>query len=111
MRQSGLIQQAIVSYKIPRLADQQNDGEITLGAMNPSKFTGSVVTFPNVNTQGFWEGAMGAFKVDGKDMGLVNRTGVLDTGTVSLDFASRSAGQCTDCGVWPRPCWLVHLRM
>ncbi|KZP31823.1 aspartic peptidase A1 [Athelia psychrophila] len=84
MRQSGLIQQAIVSYKIPRLADQQNDGEITLGAMNPSKFTGSVVTFPNVNTQGFWEGAMGAFKVDGKDMGLVNRTGVLDTGTTLL---------------------------
>ncbi|KAF7976595.1 hypothetical protein HWV62_6084 [Athelia sp. TMB] len=85
MYQSGLIQQSIVSYKIPRLADQKNDGEITLGGMDPAKYaSGSVVTFPNVNTQGFWEGAIGAFKVDGRDLGLVNRTGVLDTGTTLL---------------------------
>jgi len=88
MRQRGLIQQAIVSYKIPRLADQKNDGEITLGGMDPSRYTGSVFTFPNVNTQGFWEGAIDAFKVDGNDLGLVNRTGVLE--------------------VWPRLCCLAR---
>ena len=84
MQKGGLIQNTIVSYKISRLADGADDGEITLGAMDPSKYvSNSVVTFNNVNAQGFWEGAVDSFSVDGQELGLSGRTAILDTGTVS----------------------------
>lgn len=79
----GQIQNAIVSYKISRLSDGLDDGEITIGAMDPAKYVASsVVTVKNVNTQGYWEGAVDAFKMNGKDLNMTNRTAILDTGTV-----------------------------
>ena len=82
LAQQGLINQAITSFKISRLADAKNDGEITFGGLDSSKFDAStLVTFDNVNTEGFWEGAMDAVTVDGQDTGLQGRTAILDTGT------------------------------
>ncbi|KAJ7746620.1 acid protease [Mycena metata] len=81
----GLIADAITAYKIPRLADNKNDGEITFGAPDPSKFDAATLTaVPNVNTQGFWEVAMDAVTVDGQDAGLQGRTSILDTGTTLI---------------------------
>lgn len=85
LAKAGSIKDAIVSYKISRLADQKNDGEITFGGLDPSKFDQTtLVTLPNVNTQGFWEAAMDAVTVDGKDLGLTGRTAILDTGTTLI---------------------------
>ncbi|KAI0806325.1 aspartic peptidase A1 [Irpex lacteus] len=85
LAQQGLIQDAITSYKISRLQDQKNDGEITFGGLDASKFDAqTLVTFNNVNTQGFWEGDLGAVTVDGKDTGLKGRTAILDTGTTLI---------------------------
>ncbi|KAF8591109.1 aspartic peptidase A1 [Ramaria rubella] len=79
---AGSIPAAITSYKIARLADQKNDGEITFGALDNTKFDqNTLVTFPNVNAQGFWEGNMAAVSVNGQDTGLQGRTAILDTGT------------------------------
>jgi len=51
---AGLIQDAIVSYKISRLADGKNDGTITFGGLDNAKFDpNTLVTFDNVNTGGF----------------------------------------------------------
>ncbi|KAJ7454804.1 aspartic peptidase A1 [Mycena latifolia] len=81
----GLITDAITSYKISRAADNKNDGEITFGALDTTKFDPATLTvIPNVNTQGFWEGAMDAVTVDGKDAGLQGRTSILDTGTTLI---------------------------
>lgn len=81
----GLIADAITAYKIPRLADNKNDGEITFGAPDPSKFdAATLTTVPNVNAQGFWEAAMDAVTVDGQDAGLAGRTSILDTGTTLI---------------------------
>ncbi|KAJ7056627.1 acid protease [Mycena amicta] len=78
----GLISDAITSYKISRTLDNKNDGEITFGALDPTKFDpATLVTINNVNTQGFWEGAVDAVTVNGKDAGLQGRTAILDTGT------------------------------
>ncbi|KAH0833251.1 acid protease [Lanmaoa asiatica] len=80
-----LIQSPITSFKIPRLADQLNDGEITFGGLDATKFVAStLVTIPNVNTQGFWEGAMDAIMVNGASSGLTGRTAILDTGTTLI---------------------------
>ncbi|KAI9434216.1 acid protease [Lactarius indigo] len=82
LAKAGLIKDAITSYKISRLADQKDDGEITFGGLDPSKFDqATAVTLPNVNTQGFWESTIDAVTVDGNDLGLVGRTAILDTGT------------------------------
>jgi hypothetical protein len=82
---AGLVKAAITSYKISRLADAKNDGEITFGDLDQTKFDPqTLTTIKNVNTQGFWEGAMDAVSVDGKDTGLQGRTAILDTGTTLI---------------------------
>lgn len=80
-----LIQSPIASFKIPRLADQLNDGEVTFGGLDATKFVANtLVTIPNANTQGFWEGAMDAITVNGTSTGLTGRTAILDTGTTLI---------------------------
>lgn len=90
LQKAGHIKDAITSYKIPRLADGKNDGEMTLGAMNPAKYDPqTLVTVPNVNPLGFWEATIGGVKVNGKDMGWKNRSAIMDTGTVSTRSIQR----------------------
>lgn len=85
LAKAGLIDDAITSYKISRLADNLNDGEITFGALDDSKFDAStLVTFDNVSQDGFWEGAMDSASVDGTDLGLTGRSAILDTGTTLI---------------------------
>ncbi|KAI0768109.1 aspartic peptidase domain-containing protein [Trametes elegans] len=85
LAKAGLIDDAITSYKISRLADNKNDGEITFGALDETKFDkATLVTFDNVADSGFWEGAMDAVTVDGKDVGLQGRSAILDTGTTLI---------------------------
>lgn len=81
---NNLISSAITSYKISRLSDGKNDGEITFGGLDQTKFDPkTLVTFPNVNTQGFWEGNV-SVSMNGKDLGLTSRTAILDTGTTLI---------------------------
>jgi hypothetical protein len=85
LAKAGQIKEAIVSYKISRLADQKNDGEVTFGGLDASKFDPkTLVTLQNVNKKGFWEAGLDAVSVDGKDLGLKGRTAILDTGTTAL---------------------------
>ncbi|KAF8525835.1 acid protease [Hysterangium stoloniferum] len=82
---ANLIPQAITSYKISRLVDGKNDGEITFGGLDQTKFDSATkVTIPNVNERGFWEGDVDSFTVDGQDSGLQGRTAILDTGTTLI---------------------------
>lgn len=80
-----LIQSPVTSFKIPRIADQLNDGEVTFGGLDATKFVANtLVTIPNVNALGFWEGAMDAITVNGANAGLTGRTAILDTGTTLI---------------------------
>ncbi|KAJ3853969.1 acid protease [Lentinula lateritia] len=82
---AGLISDAITSFKISREADDLNDGEITFGGLDATKFDSSTLTtFDNVNADGFWEGAMDSVTVDGTDTQLTGRTAILDTGTTLI---------------------------
>jgi len=85
LAKAGLVSEAISSFKISRLADHKNDGELTLGALDPSKFDAqSLVTIDNVSPLGFWEVPLDAVTVDGQDSGLKGRTAILDTGTTLI---------------------------
>ncbi|KJA26381.1 hypothetical protein HYPSUDRAFT_318649 [Hypholoma sublateritium FD-334 SS-4] len=94
LSQAKLISSAIVSYKLPRLADGRNDtSELTLGAMDPNHYyPKSLVTVKNVNKFGFWGAAVDAVKVGNQNMGWSNRTIVMDTGT-TLILAPKSDAQ------------------
>ncbi|KDQ53200.1 hypothetical protein JAAARDRAFT_72709 [Jaapia argillacea MUCL 33604] len=82
---AGLIKEAITSYKISRLDDGKNDGEITFGGMDPTKYDPqSLVTVANINTQGFWEAKIDAFVVEGRNLGFEGRTAIIDTGTTMI---------------------------
>ncbi|KAG8696701.1 hypothetical protein FRC09_008314 [Ceratobasidium sp. 395] len=81
LAKAGLIQSAITSYKISRLADGKNDGEITFGGIDQTKIDpNTLTTISNVNKNGFWEVPFTA-SVGGQDLGLSGRTAILDTGT------------------------------
>jgi len=112
---AGLISSAITSFKISRLSDQLNDGEVTFGGLDATKFdANTLVTFPNVNTEGFWEGAMTALTVNGANSGLENRTAILDTGTTLIMAPQQDAatinqmlgGSCDSQGTCTVPCTL-----
>jgi len=82
---AGAIPKAITSYKISRIADAKNDGEITFGGLDATKFdAATLVALPNVNQQGFWEANLDAVTVNGQDLGLQGRTAILDTGTTLI---------------------------
>ena len=85
LAKGGQIKEAIVSYKLSRLADKKNDGEVTFGGLDASKFDqNTLVTLNNVNKKGFWEAGLDAVSVDGNDLGLQGRTTILDTGTTVM---------------------------
>jgi hypothetical protein len=85
MQQAGLMEKAIVGYRIPRLADNLNDGEITFGALDTTKFDPqTLVTVNSVSQTGFWEAPMDAVTVNGQNAQLLGRTVIMDTGTTLL---------------------------
>jgi hypothetical protein len=85
MAQAGLIKEAIVSYKISRLADEKNDGEITFGGLDTSKFDPkTLVTLPNLSANGFWAAKMDAVTVNGQSVQARTLNAILDTGTTLI---------------------------
>lgn len=81
----GTIDAAITSYKLGRLADGNNDGEITFGGLDDTKFdAATLVTVNNVSPVGFWEADMEAVAVNGANVGLQGRKAILDTGTTLI---------------------------
>ena len=89
---AGQIKESIVSFKISRLADEKNDGQVTFGGLDTSKFDqNTLVTLNNVNDKGFWEVALDAVSIDGKDLSLNGRTSILDTGTTLMVIPNADA--------------------
>ncbi|CAK5268624.1 unnamed protein product [Mycena citricolor] len=83
----GLIEKRIVSFRLPRLSDNANDGEVTIGGMDPTKYQPlSMACVANVNQAGFWEASLDMIRIHGKDAKLTGRNCIFDTGTVSEIF-------------------------
>lgn len=85
LKAAGTIQASVVAYKISRISDQKNDGQISFGGVDSNKFdTNTLVTVPNINRNGFWEAPFIA-TVNGQSVGLdKGRTAILDTGTTLI---------------------------
>ena len=87
LKAAGLVSSATVSYVLGRVDDPTNIGQVTFGGIDTSKAQGKLTTIPNVNPQGFWEGAMDDVTVNGKSVNLANRTAILDTGVCAIGRA------------------------
>jgi len=82
LKAQGLVRQAITSYKLARVADGSNDGQITFGGLDETKFdANTLVEVPNVSRIGFWEAQMPSILVNDQNVGLQGRSAILDTGT------------------------------
>jgi hypothetical protein len=81
-----LVSAPVMGYHLARAADSNNDGEVTFGGVDASKFKGQLVEVPNVSTQGFWEIKLDGVKFGGKTIASLSkgRTAILDTGTTLI---------------------------
>lgn len=81
----GLIQSATTSYKLARVTDDKNDGEVTFGGLDPSKFDQkTLATVDNVSQTGFWQANIDAVTMNGQPLALASKTAILDTGTTLM---------------------------
>ncbi|KAJ6631027.1 aspartic peptidase domain-containing protein [Mycena sp. CBHHK59/15] len=91
LAKAGLINAAITSYRLPRLIDQIDNGEVTFGGLDESKFdTSSLVTL-NATNSAFWVINMETVTVNGKEISIAGKTALMDTGTTLLGVPPKDA--------------------
>lgn len=78
---SNKVDQPIVGYRLGRVADGNNKGQITFGAVDGSQVSGSLHELDNQSKNGYWEVKLDNVKVGSKSISGSSSTATLDTGT------------------------------
>lgn len=81
LAKTKLVPSANMGYKLSRLDDKKNDGVITFGGFDESKFDKNEQVKLNNLDDGFWVANMDGASVDKKDVKCDDRPAILDTGT------------------------------
>ncbi|KFY42366.1 hypothetical protein V495_04555 [Pseudogymnoascus sp. VKM F-4514 (FW-929)] len=76
-----LLEKNIFSVNIYRASDLANNGEITFGGVDASKYTGEITYTDIVAPGGSWVIAVDEAGFNGKDSGLKGKNAIIDTGT------------------------------
>ncbi|KFY08848.1 hypothetical protein V492_05852 [Pseudogymnoascus sp. VKM F-4246] len=76
-----LLDKNIFSVNIYRASDLANNGEITFGGVDDSKFTGEISYTNIAATGGSWVIPVDKAGFNGKDSGLKGKNAIIDTGT------------------------------
>lgn len=83
-----LVPAPVMGYHLGRAADDDNDGEVTFGGVDATKYSGDLIEIDNVSDQGFWEIPVEGVSFDGKAISELasgkQRTAILDTGTTLM---------------------------
>ncbi|KZO96681.1 acid protease [Calocera viscosa TUFC12733] len=81
----GAIPEPITSIKISRLSDGLNDGEITFGSLDTTKYVADTLVTLSADNSGFWIGTADGVTVNGNSVGTLSVSSVVfDTGTSYL---------------------------
>ncbi|KAF7503962.1 hypothetical protein GJ744_002987 [Endocarpon pusillum] len=81
MASQRLLKANLFGVHLFRNGDGANDGQITFGAPDSSKFSGKLSYIDSVATDGLWEIPSDGAGVDGQSLGLTGKTAIIDTGT------------------------------
>lgn len=82
MKDSKKLASTTFAVSLSRSKDGSNTGEVTLGGVDPSKFTGNLgYTTVSDKAGGDWAIPMDDFAYDGKKAGVTGRLTYIDTGT------------------------------
>lgn len=81
MASQKLLKANLFGVHLSRSGDGTNDGQITFGALDSSKFSGDISYTDGVSADGLWEIPVDGAGVDGQSLGLTGKTAIIDTGT------------------------------
>lgn len=86
LSKQNLIGSTVVGYKLARSTDSINDGELTLGGLDSSKFDNStLVNLPVISDRfDLWAVDIAQIQVGGRPLTLQLRSALLDTGTTLI---------------------------
>lgn len=102
----------IFGINLGRALDNANDGEITFGAVDDSKYEGDLNYLDTLDKGGKWQIPMDDVLIDGKSASLKGRSAILDTGTTFMFLPPDDAkamldlipGSSFDGEYWHIPC-------
>ncbi|KAL6695558.1 aspartic peptidase domain-containing protein [Trichoderma pleuroticola] len=109
---AGMLSQSIFSVALARASDGYNDGEVTFGATNPSRYTGAI-TYTPIPTGSDWSIPLDDMSYNGKKGGAGGINAYIDTGTsymfgpaknVKALHAVIDGAQSSDGVTWTVPC-------
>ncbi|KAJ7131940.1 acid protease [Mycena filopes] len=78
------IKAAITSYRLPRSSDDMDNGEITFGGLDPTKFDPTTLVTMKGRDDGVFLVPVDGVSVNGDDVGVESTLAVMDTGTTPL---------------------------
>ncbi|KAJ7039581.1 acid protease [Mycena alexandri] len=81
---AGFIKQAITSYRLPRIHDNVDVGEVTFGGLDNTKFDPSTLVTVNCTDNGFYIPVLDGITVNGASLTLLGTHAIMDTGTSLL---------------------------
>lgn len=81
---SGMLTRKLVAFNIHRAKDNDNDGQVSFGVVDTTKFSGALISVKNVAKGGLWEAAIEGITVAGTAITIGTISGIIDTGTTLL---------------------------
>lgn len=91
--QNKLLKSNVFGIDLSRAEDGSNDGEISFGAPDTSKYSGSLSYTPVVEGSSSWTIALDDAGYNGKSAGLTGRSALIDTGTSYVIIPKADAAQ------------------
>ncbi|PTB37298.1 hypothetical protein M441DRAFT_30464 [Trichoderma asperellum CBS 433.97] len=109
---AGLLDKSIFSVALSRASDGYNDGEVTFGATNPSRYTGAI-TYTSIPEGTDWSIPLDDMSYNGKKGNVGGINAYIDTGTSYIFGPSKNVkalhavidgAQSSDGVTWTVPC-------
>ena len=113
VQKNSLLKSNLFGVNLQRAADNSNDGEITFGSVDESKYTGDLNYLDTVGDITDWKIPADDILVDGKSVSVTGKNAIFDTGTsymflppddAKAVFSQISGAEPGDNELWNVPC-------
>ena len=113
VQKNTLLKSNMFGINLQRASDDSNDGEITFGSVDDSKFSGDLNYLDAVGDKTDWKIPADDILVDGKSVSVTGKNAIFDTGTsymfmppadAKAVFSQISGAEPGDDELWNIPC-------